>query len=71
MGILKRRFRVLFECHCRLGQAEFRGEGTFALQASFSVTGGTSVTVGLDATRPGVGAYSFSNINLKAEQIRR
>jgi len=48
-----------------------RGEGTFALQASFSVTAGTLVTVGLDATRPGVGAYSFSNIALKAEQIKR
>jgi hypothetical protein len=48
-----------------------RGEGSFAQQATFTCTGGSSVTVGLDATRPGIGAYSFSNINLKVEQIKR
>lgn len=48
-----------------------RSEASFAQQATFTCTGGSSVTVGLDATRPGVGGYSFSNINLKVEQIKR
>lgn len=48
-----------------------RGEQSFSLQATFSVVAGSLVTVGLDATRPGVGAYSFSNITLRAEQIKR
>lgn len=42
-----------------------------AHQAQFSVTGGSSVTVGLDATAPGVGGYTFTDVLLQAEQIKR
>lgn len=42
-----------------------------AQQHRFDVVGGAACTVGLDATRPGVGGYSFSNVHIKAEQIKR
>lgn len=42
-----------------------------AQQAIFSAVGGSSCTVGIDATMPGIGGYQFSDIHIKAEQIKR
>lgn len=43
----------------------------FILEGRFTVTGGTTCTVGLDATAPVPGGYAFSNIEIKVEEIRR